>query len=251
MKPILLFIATLGLFLFGSLFFITYKTPEVIKVAAQNFIKTQAKKEVIDILESQKLHRRLSLFSDLTKGLGITTNKDSVQFKINRALTNFIEVIAAYEQKENSSKILNSPALKYLHKVKINNTSLKVVATEKYQSVIQGLQTDIRIFSGCNFILFLILLILSFAKPKMLKALFFPALLLLFAMVISTLIYVFGQNWIYVLLYNKYIGFGYLIYVAVIFFFLCDIAFFKATFTRIVLEIIARVLNAFSGFLSI
>jgi hypothetical protein len=251
MKPTLLFISALGLFLFGSVFLFTYNVPKVAEIAAQDFVKYKVKEEIKELIGSEKMQRRLSLFCKMSKKLGSTTNKDSVLQKTESEFSNLVEVIYLSYIREKVEKISQLSEFKYIEKIKINKTSLKTIATEKYHSTSQNLRNDVRIFSACNSILFLFLLILSFTRPKTLKALFIPAMLLLLATVLSTLIYIFGQNWIYVLLSDSYMGYGYLIYIAVIFFFLCDIAFLEGRFTAFVVELILNSLSSFLAFLPI
>jgi len=255
MKSTLLFISALGLFLFGSIFLITYSTPRTINIAAQDFVKNKVEEEVMDILEHDKLESSVNFVKSVSKRLGIKWNQDSIRRRVEEGIPDLVETVIAYQQSTKQKKgLMSKMALStssYATKLKIGNKELKTIIQEKYQSVTQSLQTDIRIFSGCNFILFFLLFILSFSSKKLLKALFFPAMLLLLATIISTLIYIFGQNWIYVLLYNNYMGFAYLIYLAIIFFFLCDIAFLEATFTQMVLELIVRVLELLSAIVSV
>jgi hypothetical protein len=251
MKPTLLFISALGLILFGSVFLFTYNTPKVVEIAAQDFVKYKVKEEIKELIGSEKMQRRLSLFCKMSKKLGSTTNKDSVLQKIEGEFSNIVEVIYLSYIKKEVETISQISNFQYIDKIKFNKSSLKTFATKKYHSISQNLRNDIRIFSGCNSVLFLFLLILSFTRPKTLKVLFLPAMLLLLATVLSTLIYIFGQNWIYVLLSDSYMGYGYLIYIAVIFFFLCDIAFLEGRFTAFVLELILNSLSSLLAYLPI
>jgi cation transport ATPase len=254
MKPTLLFISALGLFLFGSVFLFSYNVPKVVETSAQDFLKSKVEEEVLDILKHEKLQSSVKFTKAISKRFGIESNPDSIRKMVEEDVPDLVTSVLAYQQSLDQKKGFRSKlalsTTSYLSKVKIGDKKLKTIIQEKYQSTSQNLRNDIRIFSGCNFILFLFLLILSFTKHKTLKALFIPAMLLLLATILSTLIYIFGQDWIYVLLYDNYMGFGYLIYVALIFFFLCDIAFFKATVTLFVLDIIGKILDAFSAFLS-
>ncbi len=96
--------------------------------------------------------------------------------------------------------------------------------------------------------MFLILVMVSFFNPQAMKHLFLPGLLLVFATVISSGIYIFGQDWFYTILYNDYLGFGYLFYIGLIFGFLLDIALNKG---RIVTEIINSIANAIGSSISV
>ena len=43
--------------------------------------------------------------------------------------------------------------------------------------------------------------------------------------------YLFEQNWFYTILYSDYTGFGYIVYLVLVFAILCDIVFNKARVT--------------------
>lgn len=70
----------------------------------------------------------------------------------------------------------------------------------------------------------------------------------MFSTLVSVSIYVFGQDWFYTILYNDYMGFTYLVYIAVIFSVLSDIAFNRA---RVVTEILNGVANTLGYALSL
>lgn len=53
--------------------------------------------------------------------------------------------------------------------------------------------------------------------------------------------YLFQQNWFFTIIYDDYVGFGYLTYVSVVFAFLCDVVFNQA---RVTTEIINGMLGA-------
>lgn len=254
MKPTLLFISALGLFIFGSVFLFTYNAPKAVETSAQDFLKSKVEEEVLDILKHEKLQSSVKFTKIISKHFGMESNTDSIRKMVEENVPDLVASVLAYQQSLDQKKGFKSKlalsTTSYLSKFKIGDKKLKTIIQEKYQSSSQNLRNDIRIFSGCNFTLFLFLLILSFTKPKTLKALFIPAMLLLLATILSTLVYIFGQDWIYVLLYDNYMGFGYLIYVALIFFFLCDIAFFEATVTQLVLEFLMNALNTLSIILS-
>ena len=118
----------------------------------------------------------------------------------------------------------------------------------EYLESVKRLTIDIRIFLGSNTFLFLLLLSVSFFKPQAVRHLFLPSILLLVATAISSFIYIFGQNWFFTIIYNDYMGFGYIAYIAVIFGFLIDISFNKA---RVTSKIINAILNAIGSALSV
>lgn len=127
------------------------------------------------------------------------------------------------------------------------NEKIHAFMKTKYMQIVQKLKRDIRIFSGCNLAVFLLLLAVSLVKPRAIIQLFLPGLLLVASTVICSYFYIFEQNWFFTILYNDYLGFGYLIYLGIVFALFCDIVFNRA---RITTEIVNGILNAIGSALS-
>ena len=55
--------------------------------------------------------------------------------------------------------------------------------------------------------------------------------------------YVFEQNWFYAILFERYLGLGYLGYVAFLFFWLIEIVYLKARITQMVFDAVGSMLS--------
>jgi hypothetical protein len=88
---------------------------------------------------------------------------------------------------------------------------------------------------------FLLLLVVSYLKPRAIAQLFVPGALLVVATLICSYCYVFEQNWLLTIIYSDYLGFMYLGYLGIVFLFLCDIVLNRA---RVTTEIVNAILNA-------
>ncbi len=152
------------------------------------------------------------------------------------------------ERKNALSKEISASYLDRIKNIEVAQDNLGNIIKGKYIEILGNLKFDLRIFLGANFLMFLILLSVSFFKPQAIAHLFLPGLLLLASNLISSAIYIFGQDWFYTILYNDYMGFGYLVYIAIIFGFLIDIAFNKARATT---EIINGIANAIGSAISV
>ena len=95
--------------------------------------------------------------------------------------------------------------------------SLDTEVTSRYEETWSSLVVDIRIFSAVNFGSFCLVLLLAFLVKEIPQYLAFCAWLLLFSTVVSIIIYLYGQNWFYTILFNKYYGTGYLTMLGCIF----------------------------------
>lgn len=105
-----------------------------------------------------------------------------------------------------------------------DSTRISTFIQQKYLGLVAELKTEIRIFTATNAISFLLLLVISFAKPQAARHLLFPGVLLLVSTLFCAALYVFSQNWLLVILHGDYTGFAYAAYLGIVFLFLCDIA---------------------------
>ncbi|MFL0803339.1 MAG: hypothetical protein K6L81_06450 [Agarilytica sp.] len=242
-----------GILMFGALLSITVVSPKVIEESAKGFVKYQIEKEV------RERQQTLSDSSVASKALSITKNLGLESEQIRKNLDNNLpekiaSVIASMcgydcERKKALANSITSGYLDRLKRIRIAQDTLGELIKGKYVEIVGNLKLDLRIFLGSNFSMFLILLVISFAKPKAMTHLFLPGLLLVLATMISSAIYIYGQDWFYTVLYNDYMGFGYLTYLSVIFGVLVDIALNKARVTTEVINGIANALgSAFSVF---
>jgi hypothetical protein len=244
-------IGLFGILFFGVLFLVTFLSPETIEESSKEFVKFQIEKEV------REKQRQLGQSSLAEKALGMSELLGVESAKIQSDLDNKLpekiaDIVAAmcgYDC-EKKKAVAQSIATRYMDRIKsieLAQDTLGDVIKGKYIEIVGNLKFDLRIFLGANFGMFLILFVVSLAKPKAVVHLFFPALLLLLATIISTSIYLFGQDWFYTILYNDYMGFGYLVYIAVIFGVLMDIFFNGAKITTEVINGIANAIgSAFS-----
>lgn len=241
-----------GILLFGVLFSITFASPEAIERSAKGFVKYQIEKEIrekqLEFNHSAVANKALAL----AERLGVESDKiqESLDNNLPEKIASVIASMCGYdcERKKAIAQSITSNYLDRIKNIKVAQNTLGELIKGKYIEVIENLRLDLRIFLGTNFVMFLILLLVSFLKPKAMAHLFLPGLLLLLATVISSSIYIFGQDWFYTILYNDYMGFGYLAYIAVIFGVLVDIVFNEAKITT---EIINGIANAIGSAFSV
>jgi hypothetical protein len=117
-----------------------------------------------------------------------------------------------------------------------------------YMDVATELKRDIRIFTGSNAAVFILLLLVSLMKPQAIAHLFLPGALLAVSTLICSYFYIFEQNWLLTISQTSYLGFTYLGWLGVAFLFLCDIVFNRA---RITTEIVNGVFSAVGSAFSV
>ena len=106
-----------------------------------------------------------------------------------------------------------------------DNERIESFVHANYMRVVGDLKREIRIFTGLNALSFLLLLLISYAKPRAARHLLFPGVLLLCATLFCAWLYIFSQNWLLTIIQGSYVGFAYAAYLGVVYAFLCDIVF--------------------------
>jgi hypothetical protein len=252
MSTTLKLIGIFGVILFGLSFSVTYLSPEKVEESAKDFVKNHIEKEVRS--KQQAISESTAVKSALNIAARLGLEKELIQANLDNNLPEKIASILASmcgydcEKKKALAQSITSGYMERIKSIQIADSTLIDIVKGKYLEIVSNLKLDLRTFLGSNLVMFLILLALSFAKPKAIAHLFLPGLLLFAATIISSSIYIFGQNWFYTILYNDYMGYGYLGYIAVIFGVLIDIALNKAKVTT---EIINGLANAVGSAFSV
>jgi hypothetical protein len=245
-------IGLFGVLLFGGLFAVTFVSQSAIEESAKGFVAYQIEKELREKHQSVGDSALTDKALGLSEKLGFKAEElqENLENDLPEKIANVIASMCGYdcEKKKAVAQSITAGYLERLKNIQIAQNTLDDVIKGKYIEILGQLKLDIRIFLGSNFVMFLILLLVSFAKPQAVAHLFLPGMLLLLATVVSSSIYLFGQDWFYTILYNDYTGFGYLAYLAAIFGVLMDIVFNKA---RITTEIINGIANAIGSAFSV
>lgn len=253
MKATLRITGLLGTLLFGTLFIFTYGVPEAIEKSAKTFIKIQIRKEIKQKYEhSEKTQavKEKAIFLANKFGIEEEELKQYIKEKLPEKIARVVASMCGYDC-EKEKQLAASITKGYLEKIsnlKIAQKTLGEIIKSKYMEIVRNLKIDLRIFLCSNFSMFSILLLVSFLRPNAIGHLFLPGFFLFISTAISTCIYIFGQDWFYTIIYNNYWGFGYLIYILVIFSFLMDITFNKA---RVTTGIINGILSSIGSALSV
>jgi len=241
-----------GILLFGVLFAVTYVSPDTVEKSATGFAKHQIENELRErqrlINESGFANKALSIAERL--GVESEQIQEDLENELPEKIASVIASMCGYdcERKKELAQSITSGYLQRIKSIGIAQDTLGNLIKGKYIEIVSNLKLDLRIFLGSNLLMFLILLVVSLAKPKAIAHLFVPGVLLLTATILASAVYIFGQDWFYTILYNHYMGFGYLAYIAVIFGVLLDIALNKA---RVTTEVINGIANAVGSAFSV
>lgn len=245
-------IGLIGITLFGLLLYLTFMSPKTVEASAKGFVKLQIEKEVREkqqsLIQSSVAENALNIAGRL--GFEKDRIQEGLDNKLPEKIASVLASMCGYdcEKKKALAQSITSSYLDHIKNIQFGKNTLSDIVKGKYIEVVSNLKTDLRIFFGINFMMFFVLLVVSFIKPKSVEHLFLPGLLLLVATLLSSSIYIFDQDWLYTIIYNDYMGFGYLAYIAVILGVLTDISFNKA---KVATEIINGIANAVGSAFSV
>ncbi len=249
MNIILRTIGLFGLMIFGLFFYFTFSIPGYVEEVGKDFVKFQIEKQTNQKIDSIQLESKEGKLAKLAAVLyknqqkKIESFKSQLKNKVDEKLTAVISEMRdlSCQCREKYSKAIKAGYQYSLISLQSANEKLLEFMKTKYMEVVSELKRDIRIFTGSNTLIFLLLLLISFLKPKVVKHLFLPGVLLLVSTLVCSFFYIFEQNWLLTIIYNNYLGFAYLGYISVVFLLLCDIVFNQADITT---RIINGLLNA-------
>ncbi len=244
MKLSLRIFGLIGFMLFSSGFGLTFSVPGFVEDIGKTFIKntiiekTQEKINTINHVSNNPSFKKL--LGKLSKNNQDHIDRYKTQLK-NNAHEKIAEVIAqmsdlSCECRKKYSAMIKENFLFNITSLNHYNERLTDFMKGKYMDVSQKLKKDFRIFTGANALVFLLLIVVSFIKPKAAKHLLLPGFLLLVSSLVCSYFYLFQQNWFFTIIYDSYVGWFYLIYFGVVFAVLCDIVLNRGKITTAVLD---------------
>lgn len=248
MKFTLRLFGIVGVVLFSVLFALTFLAPETIEQSAKGFVKKQIHQEISDSYNSDLVKTVEDKASGLAKRLGMREDKikQDLEDGLHERIAEFMARLCGYdcEKQKEFAQQTKQRMLDQVSQLQIGQSNLNSIIRWKYVEIVGNLKRDLRIFLGSTGSMFLVLLVISFFKPKMVVQLFLPAIFLFVATCVSAGFYLFGQDWFYAILYNDYMGWGYVVYISIIFGFLMDIAYNEA---RVTMEIFGSIIRTLSS----
>ena len=113
-----------------------------------------------------------------------------------------------------------------------------------YAEMTRGLIREVRIFSGANALVFLVLGLIAVFWTRAGRQLLVPATVLLGAALLVGCTYAFNQDWLHTILLGDYVGLWYFSYLLVAIAFMLDVVFNRARTTMLLVFIVTSVVGA-------
>lgn len=228
-----------GLAVFATFYAFTWAMPHWVEDFAADYVQGEVVEQVEGQIEAFRPPTNAGLIGELASHLYERNEQEIAQLKRELQVRARELIPRAIEQVRDPScecrqsmlsTFLDGNALR-LGQLIADNERLKAFIQANYLRVVGDLKREIRIFTGINALSFVLLLLISYAKPAAAKHLLFPGVLLLCATLFCAWLYVSSQNWLITIIQGSYVGFAYAAYLGVIYAFLCDIAFNRGRVT--------------------
>lgn len=198
--------------LFSSLFALTFANPDAVEASLRGFVKTTIADELKEKLQESNAVKLADKALRFAGKLGYDEQKlrDDLNENPQEKIVGVIAGMCGYdcEKQKPPTKSIADNYLDRIANFQLAGKSLGEIVKDKYLDIVDRLRTDLRIFSGSKAVMFLVLVSISFLKPKAAAQLFLPSVLLLVSTVKAASIYFFGENWFHTLVFNRYIGYG-------------------------------------------
>lgn len=134
---------------------------------------------------------------------------------------------------------------KSLNWTKIGIERLRQRVEDKYASTHAELRADVLIFLSSSLAVMLTALMLALFKGQASRHLLPISFILMLSTLFVASWYLFGQNWLLVVIYSDYWGWGYLTTLGWLFLWQCDIVFNRARITREVIYFFVGIAGSF------
>ena len=243
---------SLGLLAFGAALTLVTARPGIVEQRVTRFIEQEAADKIREQLD------RIERVADepAIEALARTLHQENAanQEALRRGLAERIEAEWAQaiseirdlscECRERIAAMLRHAMESRLTALTIAESRLKEFIQGQYMRVQEELFADLSIFAASNVLVFALLLVSSFLKPRATLQLFVPGLLLAASAVCCAGLYLFNQNWLMTVIYGDYVGAGYLAYVGVAFGLLCDVVLNQARLTSQIFNAVADALGS-------
>lgn len=235
-----------GLAAFAFFFALTFYRPQWVETVAADFLEEQVVEEIGSRLVAENpatgFLERLALGQSSYNDAAVHSLRSQLEGRVHQYLRQALAEVRdpSCTCREIVATWLEAGAATRIAKLLDENDRIKSFIHTNYMKVVRDLEREIRIFTGTTAAAFLLLLLVSFAKPAAARHLLFPGVLLLAATSFCAFLYVFSQNWLLTIIHGDYVGWAYAGYLGLVFLFLCDIALNRG-------RVVTRMANGISG----
>jgi len=239
--------ALLGCLLFGGLLGLVQLGPETVERSAKAFVIGKVQDEIAGLVDSPQarlLKRGYQLLRQRFE-VQLADTQSALAEELPEKIAGILARLCNFDCSAESD--IATFIRKYLQDrqkvLALALTKFGELAQGRYSAILGSLLAELRTFAACNLGIFLTLLISSFLAGPRRRFLILPSMFLLGSTLLVAYFYIFEQNWFYAILFERYLGLGYLGYVAFLFLWLIDIVYLKAKVTETVVNAVGSMIS--------
>ena len=233
-----------GVLVFGLMTALTLMSPISIERAARGFIERQIEAHVAERLDLVRGRIDETRIGRAAEALAAQHSAEIAALRaqlLENLKPRIAETVTRMQDpscacRAAMRKALDAAMALHISTLERAEPQLQRLIEGQYGAIVADLLRDLRIFAVTNLFAFAALLALSVLQPLRIRQLFVPAILLSGAVIAASLMYLFGQNWFFTILYADYFGWSYAAWLLVIFGLFCDIALFRARITTMIAD---------------
>jgi hypothetical protein len=241
-------LAMLGATLFTVALLASFLSPLLIERAAREIVRIEVERRVgqkIDALSNstltvlaQKALRKTDEEIDLAR----RALAQDVPRKVANVVADMLNADCECRRRlvGNATKA-QEEQLSSLSRIRDNLVSLIETA---YSEVTTNLMREFRIVTGSNAAAFSVLALVIYFRRGASLQLLVPTVVLVGAVMITGGLYLFSQNWLHTIVYNQYVGLGYIAYLGVVAAFLADVLINRARVTTEVVNVFLQAIGS-------
>ena len=258
MRMALMVVSLIGVLLYGSLLAVTFLSPAWIEDYGASFIEQEVHEQVDAGIEvalsaaSDRLAGAKGMLAGAARALQrnqaerIADLRQSLQDGLHQRIADTIAQARQLdcECRQRWADWIADGFQLQIADLTLSSAKLGDFLHRQYAEVVSQLKRDLRIFAGSNALIFALLGVVAMLRGRATVPLLLPAVLLAIAGLICSWFYLFEQNWLLTIVYNDWLGWGYLAYLALVFALLLDVLVNRARVVRGIIEGAGHVLGA-------
>jgi hypothetical protein len=245
-------VGAVGLAIFAGFFAVTFAVPQWVEEFATEYLEGEVIEQVDTSIDAAGPPRGEDMLSRAAAKLYQRNEQEILRLKTDlkiRSRELLDLALVAVRDPACECRLRIAHALKEFDATQLaallaDNTRLSTHIQQKYLGLTADLKREIRIFTATNAVCFLLLLLVAFAKPRAVRHLLYPGVLLLLSTLLCAWLYLFSQNWLLVIIHGDYTGFAYAAYLGLVFLFVSDIGLNRGRVTAHIVNGAASVLGS-------
>ena len=252
MRLALLALSTLGLLVFGGLLAVLLSDPAAFETRIRGLAVAQVKESTAEFARERGLELEALSGADEPDRFGALADAmqarseqygAAIEARLDAAVANWLTRACALdcERREATRKAVRDYIKAGRDRFGGAADTLRGFALGRYDRTVRGLHRSLVIVCLSNIVVFGGIIALTVARPRFMPALVKIGALAFISVAAMSLWYVAGQDWISAILFNSFVGWGYAVFMGVLFLALLDVALNRARVLGLIMNVTGSV----------